>query len=368
MIGNPPYGDGVIDKTQTIILSKSLGINTVDGADGTKNGASVFIEKSVKFLNTKGCLGFIVPNSITRVQRFKKIRKFLLSEVNLFEIVDEGKAFKDVTLEMITIFLNKRDLSENIKITIRRKELPVNIQKKEYMLKKSIFSKYYHFTIYWDELFNKVNKESKTHVLDAKRGGDIQKKKIQDETYNIPYLFSGKSVKAYLIDFNYIEFIEKKCLRIGIKAKEDYDSEFLVATKIYPYPRATYKPKGYVIGANVIKIINNSNFSNKFILGLLNSNLIQYYCSRYLVNFSQLTIGLNTGQLPLIPIKDVSEKEQESFIELVDKILLITKSKYYQENKQKQEEVKIIRDKIDELVYKLYDLTDDEIKIIERST
>ena len=78
---------------------------------------------------------------------------------------------------------------------------------------------------------------------------------------------------------------------------------------------------------------------------------------------SSLTVNLTQGYLSQIPIKELSD--QKPFIELVDKILSITKSKDYQENKQKQDEVKKLQDKIDKLVYKLYDLTEDEIKIIE---
>jgi type II restriction/modification system DNA methylase subunit YeeA len=39
----------------------------------------------------------------------------------------------------------------------------------------------------------------------------------------------------------------------------------------------------------------------------------------------------------------------------------------YLQNAQKQEKVKEYERQIDQLVYKLYDLTDDEIKIVEKS-
>ena len=54
-------------------------------------------------------------------------------------------------------------------------------------------------------------------------------------------------------------------------------------------------------------------------------------------------------------------------VDFVDKILVITKSSDYLENPAKTEEVKEYEKQIDQLVYKLYDLAPDEIKIIEES-
>ena len=47
------------------------------------------------------------------------------------------------------------------------------------------------------------------------------------------------------------------------------------------------------------------------------------------------------------------------------KLMSITKSKDYLKDSQKQARVKFIEAEIDQLVYKLYDLTPEEIKIVE---
>jgi len=60
--------------------------------------------------------------------------------------------------------------------------------------------------------------------------------------------------------------------------------------------------------------------------------------------------------------------EQKPFIEIVDKILSVTKSSDYLENPAKKEEVKEYEWQIDQLVYKLYDLTPEEIEIVEVSS
>ena len=63
--------------------------------------------------------------------------------------------------------------------------------------------------------------------------------------------------------------------------------------------------------------------------------------------------------LEQLPIK------QEPFADLVNQILSITKSEDYAENPPKQAKVKALEAEIDQLVYKLYDLTPEEIKIVE---
>ena len=52
-------------------------------------------------------------------------------------------------------------------------------------------------------------------------------------------------------------------------------------------------------------------------------------------------------------------------MKLINKILSLTQSEDYFENSQKQAKVKQYEHQIDQLVYKLYELTDEEIKIIE---
>ena len=47
-------------------------------------------------------------------------------------------------------------------------------------------------------------------------------------------------------------------------------------------------------------------------------------------------------------------------------MLSLTQSSDYETNQQKQEKVKELEKQIDQLVYKLYNLTEEEIKIIER--
>ena len=56
---------------------------------------------------------------------------------------------------------------------------------------------------------------------------------------------------------------------------------------------------------------------------------------------------------------------QHQIQSLVSQILSLTQSEDYETNQQKQSQVKALEKQIDQLVYKLYNLTEEEIKIIE---
>lgn len=102
----------------------------------------------------------------------------------------------------------------------------------------------------------------------------------------------------------------------------------------------------------------------KYILSLLNSNL--YYIWLYNKG-KRKGESLELYQKPLseIPIKKADEHIQNKFISIVDKILAITQTDDYLQNQEKQNAVKEYEKQIDVMVYKLYELTYDEVLTID---
>ena len=79
--------------------------------------------------------------------------------------------------------------------------------------------------------------------------------------------------------------------------------------------------------------------------------------------FDKLFPQIKVTEFKELPVRVTNN--QQSFITLVDRILAITKADDYLQNPQKQAKVKALEEEIDQLVYKLYDLTPEEIKIVE---
>lgn len=108
----------------------------------------------------------------------------------------------------------------------------------------------------------------------------------------------------------------------------------------------------------------SEEFNIKYILALLNSKL--YYVWLYYKGKRKgETLELYQKPLSEIPIKVIPKEEQKQFIDVVDKILSITSSEDYEKSLSKQDEVRKYEQLIDKLVYKLYELTKEEINEVE---
>jgi len=120
--------------------------------------------------------------------------------------------------------------------------------------------------------------------------------------------------------------------------------------------------KGLYIQDSMAFFVSNNS---KYLLAVLNSKMIDFYIKTYVHQYADSGFLLSNQYVERIPIPKISELYQEPFIEIVDKILAITKDSNYLQYPQKQAKVSEYEQQINKLVYKLYDLTDEEIKIIE---
>jgi adenine-specific DNA-methyltransferase len=104
-------------------------------------------------------------------------------------------------------------------------------------------------------------------------------------------------------------------------------------------------------------LCKNGEYSLKYILGLLNSRL--YYLWLYRKGKRKgNTLELYIRPLSDIPIKRTAPTKQTPIINLVDRILAA-------KAKAADADVSKLEREIDELVYSLYGLTPEEIKIVE---
>ena len=301
ILGNPPYGN-ILDMHVRQHIKETYPINVGGGKDGTWNSAAHFIVRSRALMKDGSQLGFLVPNSVLRVNQFSKTRRFILDKMNLWKIIDEGSPFDDVTLEMVSLFCNVSDsrLRKQVEIESRRPGFEQTNTISRDVLKSSRV-----FSIYHDDIFSKILERGKRNLLTASRGRDIPKEhvgKAKSSKFSIPYITSGRSVRRYRIlqqHQSYTDYWFKQDRRL----RESFESELLVATKNYPYPRCVIKSPSMLHGGGIVKITPLFENANIRALGLLlNSHLIRYICQRYLTNYSQLTTCLNTGIMEDLPI------------------------------------------------------------------
>ncbi|GAA8627401.1 class I SAM-dependent DNA methyltransferase [Helicobacter pylori] len=141
---------------------------------------------------------------------------------------------------------------------------------------------------------------------------------------------------------------------------EDFEKEKIVYPCIMAKePCFVYEEKGFYAPAPA-NIITGDKIEIKYITALLNSKCI-YFAMRKFYMGGGIEGELKTNNLEKIPIPQITEKNQKLADKITDgaKAILEAKEKDPKANTQKLEK------EIDALVYQLYNLTDEEIKIIE---
>lgn len=112
-------------------------------------------------------------------------------------------------------------------------------------------------------------------------------------------------------------------------------------------------------------ILTSTKVPIKYILALLNSKLMKFYFGFIGIMTAGGAFTLKHQTISEFPIKEIPIIKQKILISLVDKILVITKDDDYLVNFEKQDQVRNYEFQIDEMVYKLYNLTPEEIKLVE---
>jgi hypothetical protein len=117
----------------------------------------------------------------------------------------------------------------------------------------------------------------------------------------------------------------------------------------------------YAFDNNNMYLTNSAYFlsghSLKYLLAVLNSKLCDFYFFQKTANIAGGRKRYTKQYVEQNPIPIITQSEQKPFIELVDKILSA---------KENNNDTFALETQIDQLVYQLYDLTEEEIKIIER--
>ena len=115
-------------------------------------------------------------------------------------------------------------------------------------------------------------------------------------------------------------------------------------------------------------LIPPEQLNTKYLLTILNSKVIQCYLGLIAETSGMGVTRWINNYVKDFPIPIAEVGEQNKCADFVDKILTITNSSDYLEDPTKQAKVSEYERQIDQLVYKLYGLTTEEIKIVEEES
>ncbi|EPN6319486.1 class I SAM-dependent DNA methyltransferase [Campylobacter coli] len=141
---------------------------------------------------------------------------------------------------------------------------------------------------------------------------------------------------------------------------EEFEKEKIVYPETTQGAYFVYDNKGIFLEKTAFFIVCENL---KYLLGLLSSNLITYYYKNFSQGCKLGTKGYqyNKHALENLPIPKINSKNQNIVDELINLVDEILKAKEQDKNANTQE----LENKINSLVYKLYNLNEEEIKTIE---
>jgi len=132
----------------------------------------------------------------------------------------------------------------------------------------------------------------------------------------------------------------------------------------------------YCEGDMYVLMIIDKEFDLRYVQGVLNSNLMNLLIKRIAKKLdggaktenskSSGRVAYSTNNIKNIPIKIVSKKQQNEIRSLVEKIEKLYHEKEKSLNKDEiQKEIELVDLEINSLVNKIYNITDDDLKILK---
>ena len=184
---------------------------------------------------------------------------------------------------------------------------------------------------------------------------------------NYYFLWSLRQT-TYLKKKYHVPIIEKKIFEKRFPKRFDQMSTTkIIISGMRHFECALDSDGSIVAGKSTVILKSKNNMDLKVILALLNSCLISFFIKEA---FGVLGIngGINfTAELAAnLPLPEIDNEKKKKLKCLTEDILKIVKSKKWLEKTSAQASIHDYEKQIDQLVYKLYDLTPEEIKIVDQ--
>ena len=361
VIGNPPYG-AILSNTE-----KRLYRRIYPETQFKIDTYSLFILLSLNLLRENGLCYMIIPNTLLDNYYEEEVRKALLNNY-IYEINDLSDKVFDTAVVHSMIFAFGKERRNEYKVRVSTSNTLGAI---DTMIPKTYFFNQPRFTLSIrsyeaNNLMMKLRKNSirLCEVLDIrqaiKSGNDklyITKSKGTEGNYH-PIL-RGKDIKRYSLTDPHLYLLYGKHLACP-RSKEIFEQPKILIREAGAEITATYDDNNYYIMSSLYNaILRDQSFSLKYLLGLINSRLFQYIM--YKLTFEKTKGAFTKAKIfhyYELPIKACNQAEQQKIIDIVDEILSIKKS-------TPSSNVESLEKCLNDMIYKLYDLTDEEIMEVE---
>ena len=402
VIGNPPWGSLLSSEEKDYLAG------TYKCFSGNFDSYYFFLDQSVRLTRKRGRVSLITPDTWIRTPQAVALRKIILAETAVDSISTlPSNVFKGVSANCIIAVLQR---------SVRESQCKVNIMLADSSLsnlRDESFDKSYSVAIsLWENnddlqfqiyqtaevasLMQKIRSISgrAESFLDVMQGivpyssENHSQDTIENRRFHSSKKLSkecgpwiqGRALSRYATDIKHNEY-----LRYGDWLHRPRLSKYFEGSRILIQEitggnpsrvSACYVNSLLYHDPGIISCLNISNVDTRFLLGVVNSELISWYhrhCSPKGSRkaFPKILIG-DIRDLPIhsINFSDLSDKSRhDKMVQLVEQMLSLHKqlpaAKTEQEKTVIQRQIEATDKQIDALVYELYGLTKEEIAIVE---
>jgi hypothetical protein len=382
VIGNPPYISAIDAKKRIAATVREKYRKIFFSATGAYDLYILFFELGLKITKYDGVLNLITPNKFLSASYAKSLRKFIL-EYSLLKISDFSsiKVFESANVSTVSTFIYKGKVDKDVyvekynslrgllhvkRIANERKylnffpeniwgfllsdtdavEILIKIIKNSINLEKIAIVNASSTAQEADEYSSYIHNDKGRDCIKIINTGTIRK---INNLWGIKE-FKNKAQKM-LTPFLNLDDVSDR--RVAM-----YKSPKLIFKKLSKEILATYDIMGEFASTNTNFVYSpNSQYSLDFLALYLNSKLMDFFYKQLFSGLSMFgSFQFQAPQLRILPIPKISKTAQQPFIKMVDKIF---------QAKKNGKDTAALEAQIDTMVYQLYDLTTDEIKIIE---
>ena len=373
-----------------------------------------FYERAFDILKDEGFFGLICSNKFTKAKYGKKLRELILENTLNYYIDYEGVSiFKDAALVPSVMVMKKSPPNSNSKIFINKEfylpqsnldddiwiiESPRQIELKDKILSigttlgdissiniyRGITSGYNKAFVLKEDVKNDLIKKDEHNsdiIHPLLRGRDIKQWQIKDDHYII---FSpiGTEIKNYpYIKEHLNQYIKKLKARTDkgnhyweFRACSYYDNMFsdkIVWAEISPEPAFCVDLEGHIIlNSAYLLTSTNEDYSLYYLVGLLNSNITKWVFKMISPHILAERLRFTKQYVSKIPIVNANIDDKNKIIQLSKEIIknydmFNSSDSTPSQKKIFKTQIKVLEDELNQIIYQLYDLTEDEIAIIE---
>ncbi|MCC5814210.1 MAG: Eco57I restriction-modification methylase domain-containing protein [Leptospira sp.] len=378
VIGNPPYGIKLDSST-----IENLKLNYQRFAASILQDSYIsFIALGLSLGNNRNILSYIIPNTWRLINIAKEFRRESLEKYGLYKIdTFLNPIFDEAVVDCDITFYSKAN-NEKIYLNINSydKLIKINQVEKTILSAQNVINT--HLTDKDYKLIEKIYSQSKLlkDVMTIKNGvkpyevGKGKPKQTKTILKEKPYtkdhpvddtflpLIGGSDFHKFVLKWNHDNFISYGSWLAAPRDPEIFErDEKIIVRQTSDRIISTLVGKGFIMRNNThILLPLEANYKLKYNLGLLNSKLIDFVYWTINPERGEPLAEVKAMHLDQLPIKLANDKIQNKIESLVDNILSTKKQ-------NPSTDTSDLEAQIDQLVYQLYELTPEEIAIVEES-